>query len=257
MRDADDEFYVGYAARAPSRLARRLRFTSAALLAAAIATALVLGLAQRRLDLRLFEFASPREFVGAIELDPAPTLVVARPGGGASRYLLVGPGKHGARELVADFEGRDVRLRASLISRGAQTALEVVPGSLEAAPAGERESAALELGARVLRGEIVDSKCHLGVMNPGEGKAHKACAIRCISGGSPPLLRVREPVGDERYFLLVGEDGRAIGRELLEFVAEPVEVRGRAERHDDVYVLRIETDGVRRLTADDTGGSAR
>lgn len=257
MRNAkDEEFYVGYAARAPAAIARRLHRISASLLVAVAATALVLGLAQRRLDLRLFEFASPREFSGTIELAPAPTLVVSRPGGGASRYLLVGPGKHGARALVAEFDGREVRLRANLISRGEQTALEVEPGSLTPAQAPARGSPPIDLGARVLRGEIVDSKCHFGVMNPGEGKAHKACAIRCISGGAPPMLRVREPEGDARYFLLTGNDGREVGRELLDFVAEPVEIRGRAERHDDMYVLRIDAGAVRRLSDGDSGGAA-
>jgi hypothetical protein len=254
-RASDEEFYVGYSARAPARVARRLRLVSAALIAAAAATALVLGLAQRRLDLRLFEFASPREFSGTIELAPAPTLVVSRPGGGASRYLLVGPGKHGARALVATFDGREVRLRANLISRGEQTALEVEPGSLAPTLAPARAAAPIDLGARVLSGEIVDSKCHFGVMNPGEGKAHKACAIRCISGGAPPLLRVREPEGNARYFLLTGSDGREVGAELLDFVAEPVEIRGRVERHDDLYVLRIEAGAVRRLSDGDSGGA--
>jgi hypothetical protein len=27
-----------------------------------------------------------------------------------------------------------------------------------------------------LTGEIVDSKCYLGVMNPGQGKVHRDCA---------------------------------------------------------------------------------
>jgi len=40
-------------------------------------------------------------------------------------------------------------------------------------------------------GEIVDSKC-LGVMTPGQLTTHRACAIRCISGGIPPVLHVRQ-----------------------------------------------------------------
>jgi len=88
------------------------------------------------------------------------------------------------------------------------------------------------------------------VMNPGEGKAHRDCAVRCISGGAPPVLRVYEPEGDARYFLLTGVDGRNVGPALLDYVAEPVEITGRAERHDDVYVLRIAPGAVRRLEGD-------
>jgi len=44
------------------------------------------------------------------------------------------------------------------------------------------------------RGQIVDPKCYLGVMKPGEGKPHSDCAIRCIDGF--PLLLPK----DEKMF---------------------------------------------------------
>ena len=43
-----------------------------------------------------------------------------------------------------------------------------------------------------VKGEIVDPKCFFGVMKPGEGKPHKDCAIRCILGGIPPVLKVTD-----------------------------------------------------------------
>ena len=36
------------------------------------------------------------------------------------------------------------------------------------------------LGPVELTGEIADSKCWLGVMNPGEGTVHRDCARRCL-----------------------------------------------------------------------------
>lgn len=258
MRDARaDEFYIGWAPRAPARVARRLRWIAAGLVCAAVAIAALLVGAQRALEPRLFEFTTLRAFEGTIELAPAPTLVVPRPGGGASRYLLVGPGKRGAAALVGGFAGQAVRLEARLISRGSETALELEPGAIALAGEIAAAAAARDLGRLVLRGEIVDSKCHFGVMNPGEGKAHKACAVRCISGGAPPVLRVREPEGDARYFVLARADGGDVSRQVLEFVAEPVELTGRGERHDDVYVLRLEPDGVRRLESADLQETAR
>jgi hypothetical protein len=243
-----DEFYVGWAPRAPRALARRLRWIVAGLFAAIAGLALLFASASRTLDLRTFEFTTPRAFAGAIELSPAPTLVVSRPGGGESRYLLVGPGKRGARALVDPFAGRRVRLEARLLSRGAQTALEVEPGSIVLeGPASAPPGSGVELGPLVLQGEIVDSKCHFGVMNPGEGKAHRGCAVACIRGGSPPVLRVSRPEGSARYFVLAGSDGRDLAEELVDFVAEPVLLVGRGERHGDVYVLRIAPGAVRRL----------
>jgi hypothetical protein len=35
------------------------------------------------------------------------------------------------------------------------------------------------LGEFDLVGEIVDSKCYLGNMNPGNGKVRRDCAVRC------------------------------------------------------------------------------
>ena len=41
-------------------------------------------------------------------------------------------------------------------------------------------------GPVTVSGEIVDSKCFLGVMVPGAGKTHKECASLCLRGGIPP-----------------------------------------------------------------------
>lgn len=249
MSDERDDFYVGYLPHAPEPVARRVRVAVIALFALTACVALSLVGFQRRLDGRLFEFATVRELRGEVLLDPQPTLAVTRPGdAGVSRYLLVGSGKHGARELVEAFANQRVSLRAQLISRGPETALEVEPGSVALEGAVARVAEVTPLGTLTLRGEIVDSKCHFGVMNPGEGKAHKACAIRCISGGAPAVLRSRDAAGVTRYFLLAGPDGRALSREILASVAEPVEITGSVERHDSVYVLRADPRAIRRLS---------
>ncbi len=257
MSDARDDFYVGYLPSAPAPVARAVRAAVAALFLGVACVAVLLATAPSRLDGRLFEYGTLREFSGEILLDPQPTLAVTRPGGaGVSRYLLVGAGKHGARELVERFANQRVTLRAQLISRGPETALEVEPGSVTAEGASAAPAEVTSLGVMALRGEIVDSKCHFGVMNPGEGKAHKDCAIRCISGGAPAVLRTRDHAGVTRYFLLAGPDGRALSREILEFVAEPVEILGSVERHDSMYVLRADPRAIRRLSEGGAGGES-
>ena len=90
-------------------------------------------------------------------------------------------------------------------------------------PAGEPT----ELERGTYRGEIVDSKCFLGVMKPGNLKPHRDCAVRCISGGVPPVLLVRGADGRASYLLLAGPNGEAVGGELLDHVAEPIEIAGR------------------------------
>ena len=62
-------------------------------------------------------------------------------------------------------------------------------------------------------------------MNPGAGKVHRDCAVRCISGGIPPAFLVRDSRGSVVTLLLAHWK-----RELLEHVAEPVTVRGHLVR---------------------------
>jgi hypothetical protein len=254
--ERDDDLYVGYLPSAPVAVARTIRRSVAVLFSAIALLALGLAVAQSRADARVFEFTESRDLVGRIEAGAIPQLVVPRPGVGAgvSRYPLVAAGKHGAASIVAGLDGKLVGVRGKLIYRGEQTLLEIEPESLqvlaEGGPTGGGEIS--DLGRFALRGEIVDSKCHFGVMNPGEGKPHRACAVRCISGGAPPVLRVTQADGRARYFYLTGEDGRAIGPELLDFVAEPVEISGHVERHDALYVLRAEPAAIRRLGEKET-----
>lgn len=243
MSDPRHEFYVGYVDTAPPGLAAvtRARVTRLLLLVLAVAVLLVLG--QRRLGVATFEFGAPRTFTGVLVADPVPTLLVARPGvgGGVSRYPLVAPFKFGADELVAEHVGRLVRLEATLAHRGERTLLELVPDSLTPADgAGPRPAAAPvePLGVHTLVGEIVDSKCFLGVMNPGATRPHRACATRCISGGIPPVLLVRQADGGATYLMLVDEEGRTVNERVLGRIAEPIEITGAVERHDDLLVLR-------------------
>jgi len=84
-------------------------------------------------------------------------------------------------------------------------------------------------------------------MNPGEGKVHRDCAARCISGGAPPAFVVRDASGEAQILLLVGSDGRKLNREVLAFVAEPIEVSGELARSGSNLILKAESVTFRRL----------
>jgi hypothetical protein len=62
-------------------------------------------------------------------------------------------------------------------------------------------------------------------MNPGAGKVHRDCAVRCISSGIPPAFLVRDSSGNIATLLLANWE-----RELLNHVAEPVTIRGHLAR---------------------------
>ena len=121
-------------------------------------------------------------------------------------------------------------MKGTLIAREDQAMIEALPETVKVREGAKRSEHPLgrarDLGQVTLRGEIVDSKCYLGVMNPGNLKTHRACAINCIEGGIPPVLLVRDGEGRATYFLLVGEGGEAVNEEVLPLVAEPVTVTG-------------------------------
>jgi hypothetical protein len=239
-----NDFYVGYLPKAPTALARFVRKVIIALGLIAITAALVLVVGQMPFANSAFEYGKLRSFEGVIVTRPFPTLLVARPGeieqqDKYSRYLLVAPGKHGADDLVASFDGKHIRLQGQLIYREGGTMVEITPGSitvLDGAPA--HQEPAHDLGVVGLTGEIVDSKCYLGVMNPGQGKVHRDCAARCLSGGIPPIFVTTD---GRQQFLLVGLDGRALGRDTLrEFIAEPITIRGDLLQQGESRLLKID-----------------
>lgn len=109
--------------------------------------------------------------------------------------------------------------------------LEVVADSLQAVNEGANIALPTQdLGTFTLVGEIVDSKCYLGVMNPGETKVHRECAVRCISGGIPPMLVARDVAGNKVALQLVSSSGAPVNQDVLELVAEPVEITGQVWR---------------------------
>jgi len=237
MHNSDtNEFYIGYAPRPPRGIARTIFRAVIALNVFGAAVAGLLVFAQQPFERSVFEFQQYRNFTGMMEMKPYPALMVEHPGDKEySRYLLVAPGKHGAK--VGSFEGKTVGLRGSLIYRGGQTMLEVAPGSVREQPGVPVEVADVNLG------EIVDSKCYLGVMNPVQTKVHRDCAARCISGGIPPAL-----VTSDGLYLLVGGDGRPLRSEVLEWVGETIEVRGDVRRSGESLILRAEPADFRRVS---------
>lgn len=218
-----------------------------ALLAVAAALAVTTAAGHRSLPVATFEFGTVRSFQGLVTADPYPSLLVRR-GTVTSRYLLVGPGKSGADALVADAVGGAARLRGSLAFRDGQAAIQVEPASVvpldEPAPSADPPE---DLGFFDLEGEIVGAKCHFGVMNPGSGIVHRACARLCIRGGVPPLLAVRLEDGRTEGLLLTGPQGEAVGEALEGLIGVPVGVRGRLIRKGSATFVQVDSHEMRRL----------
>ena len=238
------EMYVGYQASAPPRLARFVRNCVLALLAGVALVATAAAFDQGPFSDGVFEFGVEREFEGVVVATPFPVLHVDRSklpdaAPDVPDYLLVAFGKHGAQDEIADFAGQKVQLRGTLIHGSEGAMIELVAGSITALgdapmthPDGE------PLGTMTVQGEIVDSKCYLGVMKPGRGKTHRSCASLCIRGGIPPAFRLLgDPVAGAQLLLLTDTDGNSLNDRVLEWVAEPIELTGQARRYGGLVVL--------------------
>lgn len=161
-------------------------------------------------------------------------------------FLLVDPLKADAQREIEGLDGKKVRITGTMIYRANLAVLEV----FEVHPleqAGPPPTALLEEGPLVLRGEIVDTKCGLGRMKPGNGVAHRECAIRCIAGGIPPTLWVHQGEGEDTYYLLEDLQGRRVNEKVLDYVADPVEITGVLVRRGDIPVLRFDPESINRL----------
>lgn len=255
MLSRKNEFYVGYLGQSPPRIGIWTRRSVSAIFVVGLLVGLVVVSAQSSPDTGVFEFGIEKEFVGIVVERPHPLLIV--PGDneiGYKTYYLSSPGKFGAGSQLDQLDGRSVRITGSLIHNGFQQMIEVHRVSTLNAPsavlAARRISERVQLGRIRLVGEIVDSKCHLGMMKPGRSKTHKACAILCISGGSPPLLRVEDWAGGLTYLLLVSESGESLGESVLPFVAEPVEITGEVVRYGDLLVLQADLEAIHRIPRD-------
>ena len=232
-----DEFFIGWQGKAPEKTGKFLKALTVAGLIACLGLAAVLPALQKTVaEDASFDFGNLQLFEGIMVAEPVPMLVSNE----GVVYYLVHPFKYGFDlEVARRMHLLQVKMMGTRIWRSDQEMIEVEPGTVIGA--GNRAEHPLgaesDLGEVRLRGEIVDSKCYLGVMNPGSLKPHRACAINCIQGGLPPVLLVRGPAGKSRYYLLVGTDGEAINDRILPLVAEPVAVTGRLKRLGNQSIL--------------------
>ena len=166
---------------------------------------------------------------------------------------LVNAWKFGADSLInkwcAQNKSCAAKIHGTRVTRDGVDALELT----EEANAFEQIAATnlatpnlKQLGIQTLRGEIIDPKCYLGAMNPGEGKPHRSCAIRCISGGIMPMLTYQEN-NEKKYAVLLGENGEKINPHVLDFVAEPIAIEGKLVQYENWNCFYINPKNIKRL----------
>lgn len=238
-----DPFYIGYEPSAALAVARPVRRLVVTLLLLGIGITGVGALAQPRADPAVFHLggslSNDGPLVGRLVTHPYPVLVTDSGTYRHRQYLLAGPGKH--RANVSAWDDRQVQVLGNLMRRGNGAMLEVAEITAAPGRAAAEPIPRTDLGRFTLTGEIVDAKCWLGIMNPGRGKTHLACAVRCLSGGLTPLFAVRDSVGREQQLILTEADGgpmvRSRGR--LAEVGRRVTLSGRMIREGELLFFRM------------------
>jgi hypothetical protein len=96
----------------------------------------------------------------------------------------------------------------------------------------------VSLGKSAFVGELVDTKCFLGVMRPATGKVHRGCAVRCLSDGAPPALLVRDEQSLGTAVLLAASNDKPFSIDP-ELAARTLQVHGSLELHSGLPILRV------------------
>ena len=248
----EKEFFIGYSEEMPAGNARFLKKLIIPLFILIPVLVFAIVFFQKPFNNHLFEFGTITTLTGTYYDSPIPMVIVDKNGGLADSLsrdvVLVGYGKFGAKGIINNIEkekgplnGKKIEIAGTLIHGDGKTLMEL--SEEEASLKKVIENAAISPEVIVqktdiaLSGEIIDPKCYFGVMKPGEGKIHKSCAIRCISGGIPPMLKIKG--NQNRYYILLDESGQPINKQVLPFVAEQISISGKTNKFSNWDVLYI------------------
>jgi len=261
-----DEFFIGWMPKAPEGFSKHVKKTLMVLMVIVASTGILLSLMQRKFGTGNFEFGKLTEVKGIYFNAPVPFLkaINGKDIFGNPSFItipLIGFGKFGAAGAIDDIQKqkgilldrKEVTMKGTLLYNDGKLLMQIDANDSFLVTVGRDAEASLlpvskDMGELTLRGEIVDPKCFFGVMKPGEGKPHKDCAIRCILGGIPPVLKVTDEKGNENYYLIAGPNGEKMNEVVKDFVAEPVTINAKVVKYDDWIVLYVREKGIARYS---------
>jgi hypothetical protein len=183
-----------------------------------------------------FDFPNLSQVAGILFKHPVPHIVAED-----EAYLLTGFGKFGAsddirvveEEYGINTEGMAVEISGTRINYDNHTLYELTLGKasleIQAGIDTVAQNMVHSVGDSVfITGEIIDPKCFFGAMNPANGKIHRSCAIRCLSGGIPAVFAASHEQAPTTYYIITDKEGNSVNQWLIPYVGEPVSIRGLA-----------------------------
>lgn len=231
-------FFVGWSAR--TAIPQRWFLAGIALLLLGGFTGLALALGSTVNDPGGATLTGDHTLTGVLVTQPYPVIVLDPDSDHPLGHgvLLSGGGKRGIQDAAASLSGKRVRVTGFGTRRGTLDMLLVA--SLEPAEGATPTPTRQPLGIWRLTGEICDGKCELGIMRPGSGLSHKACANVCVAGGVPPVLVTTAPVAGTQFLLIGDPLGHALPDALRDHMAIPQRMDGTLERMADLLVFRTD-----------------
>ncbi|MEM6421698.1 MAG: hypothetical protein AAF698_03845 [Pseudomonadota bacterium] len=245
----EEPFFVGYLAT-PEGLKPFLAFLGTALILGALVIGYLVAATQSDPGGGAARFDLGRQTVTGVLVPggyPVLRVTVGNERLPAGRTILLsGIGKNGVQDRAAALDGL-VTAEGLLLTRGDLDMLQVRGGEngLRAAEGTPPDLPAPEpLGRWRVTGELCDGKCYAGIMRPGLGLSHKACANLCIQGGVPMVMVATAPLMGYEFLLVTGPDGGEAPPALLDTTAVLVSLEGEVERIGDLLVLRADPTSV-------------
>lgn len=250
-----DSFFVGWG-ETPAVDRRFLLLASLGLLTVAAGGGALIASAQLPPGSGSWNPDDERDFAGELVRAPYPMLRTRAIDGTARTAYLVSSNKLGVQNRLRAAADGPAVVRGSLIARGANAMIAVADGDawMRPAVAGDVVGEGLtgwqveDRGAISHVGEILDSKCWFGAMQPGQGKPHKSCAALCIRGGLPPVFCPEATCGSAASApLFTDAQGNPHGPEILAIVADPIVASGRIVKIGDVKQFRVALSDIKRI----------
>jgi nitrite reductase/ring-hydroxylating ferredoxin subunit/DMSO/TMAO reductase YedYZ heme-binding membrane subunit len=253
-------FYIGWLGKIDSLGSSALKRFIAPAIFIGLIFLLSFTFSQQKIANSKYHFGEVAAYTGQVSNYPFPHILLPEDGkdefgNPKARVIpLVNAWKFGADSLIDKWCNHKMSCTATVqgtvISRDEHFVLELSKEENSFSPTNKNFSSSqgsiTSKGRVTLKGEIIDPKCYFGAMNPGEGKPHRSCAIRCISGGIMPMLSYVEN-NQRHYAVLLGENGEKINEQVLDFVAEPIQIEGTLYRYENWNYFQINTQNIQRL----------
>ncbi|MEO1054464.1 MAG: hypothetical protein AAFX87_27775 [Bacteroidota bacterium] len=256
-----DEFYIGWSEETPRSYSIKGRAFFLTSFIAMLLVGVIYVINQKPYANSEFQYGNIQEITGILVKKPAWG-IKTKIGGKHKTVLLVGLGKFGPEMVLSSLiqkgklkAGQEVTFRGQLFHYQGKYGMELTEMEDSFVSATDQlnssERNINKLGTTVLEGEIVDAKCFFGVMNPAIKSIHRSCAIRCISGGIPAVLGIREDGEFVDYYILES-DSEELNRKILPYVGVPVKLIGLVHHYDDWKSLDIELDNIELVSETQT-----